>query len=139
MGEPGVKIVFVDFVFEVNFWVNQANNEKELETLVEGHEEKGQAEYILEGSDEGKDHPVEQHFGEFVIKFCLMFGKNDSPKNPKRQNCSLIKYSQHGGQKYNNSRPQGKLPIILGSFLQIKLITIRILSCLDVVRDNAGL
>ena len=59
MGEPGIKIVFVDFVFEVNFRVKQANNEKELETVVEGHEEKGQAEYILEGSDEGKDHPVQ--------------------------------------------------------------------------------
>jgi hypothetical protein len=47
MSESRVEVVFVNFVFEVYFRVEQTNEQKELETVVERHEKQGQAENVL--------------------------------------------------------------------------------------------
>lgn len=47
MTDSGVEIIFVNTVFEVYWRVQQANNKKQFQALVKGHEKEGQAENVL--------------------------------------------------------------------------------------------
>jgi hypothetical protein len=98
MSESRVKVVFVNFVFEVDLRVEQANEQKELETVVERHEKQGQTENVLQRCHQCQYHPVKEHLSKFMIEFCFISCKNDAPKNTEPQNDGLRKDSKNCAQ-----------------------------------------